>query len=279
MSRILITGSAQGLGRNAATTLLDDGHQVVVHARSHQRAADLSDLADRGAAVVVGDLASLEQTRSLADQVNQLGRMDAVIHNAGVYGDTGRHPSPEGHPRVLTVNTLAPYLLTGLIQRPDRLIYLTSDMHTSGDDSLHDLDWSTRRWNGTQAYCDSKLFVTALALAVARRWPDVISHAVDPGWVPTRMGGPTASDDLEQGHLTQTWLATTDDPDATAVRSGLETPPTDRGRGRRPGRHLPGPTPRPTGRPHRPPAPRGGHSEFVTHTPVTRSDEALAART
>lgn len=167
MSRILITGSAQGLGRHAATTLLDDGHQVVVHARSHQRATDLSDLTPRGATVAVGNLASLEQTRSLADQVNHLGRMDAVIHNAGVYGDTGRHPSPEGHPRVLTVNTLAPYLLTGLIQRPDRLIYLTSDMHTSGDASLHDLNWSTRRWNGTQAYCDSKLFVTALALAVA----------------------------------------------------------------------------------------------------------------
>jgi NAD(P)-dependent dehydrogenase (short-subunit alcohol dehydrogenase family) len=218
MSRILVTGSAQGLGRKAATALLDDGHQVVVHARSHQRATDLSDLADRGASVVFGNLASLEQVRSVADQVNQLGRMDAVIHNAGVYGDTGRHPGFEGHPRVLAVNTLAPYLLTGLIQRPDRLIYLTSDMHVSGDDSLRDLTWSSRRWNGTQAYRDSKLFVTALALVAARRWPEVISHAVDPGWVPTRMGGPGASDDLEQGHLTQTWLATTDDP--AALRSG-----------------------------------------------------------
>ncbi|HEY5783847.1 MAG TPA: SDR family NAD(P)-dependent oxidoreductase, partial [Microlunatus sp.] len=122
MSRILITGSVHGLGRNATTTLLDGGHQVVVHARSHHRAADLSDLAARGAAVVVGNLADLKQIRSVADQVNQLGRMNAVIHNAGVYGDTGRHPSLEGHPRVLTVNTLAPYLLTGLIQRPDRLI-------------------------------------------------------------------------------------------------------------------------------------------------------------
>ena len=214
MSRILITGSAQGLGRNAAIALLDDGHRVVVHARSQQRAADLSDLTERGANVVVGDLASLEQTRSVADQVNQLGRMDAVIHNAGVYGDSQRAPGPEGHPRVLTVNTLAPYLLTALIERPDRLIYLTSDMHTRGGDSLHDLDWTGRRWNGTHAYCDSKLFVTALALAVARYWPDVISHAVDPGWVPTRMGGPTASDNLQLGHLTQTWLATTSDPQA-----------------------------------------------------------------
>jgi NAD(P)-dependent dehydrogenase (short-subunit alcohol dehydrogenase family) len=210
MSRIVITGSAQGLGRNAATSLLDDGHHVVVHARSHQRAADLSDLTDRGATVVVGNLASLEQTRSVADQVNRLGRMDAVIHNAGVYGDTGRHPSPEGHPRVLTVNTLAPYLLTGLIRRPDRLIHLTSDMHTNGDASLEDLAWSSRRWDGTQAYCDSKLFVTALALAVARRWPDVISHAVDPGWVPTRMGGPGASD----------WSR------ATSPRPGWPPPPT-----------------------------------------------------
>lgn len=214
MARILITGSAQGLGRAAAATLLNDGHQVVVHARDTHRAAALRDLADRGAAVVVGDLASGQQTRSLADHVNQLGRMDAIIHNAGVYGDAGPNRSPEGHPRVLAVNTLAPYLLTGLIQRPNRLIYLTSDMHVSGDPSLHDLDWTTRRWNGTQAYCDSKLFVTALSLAIARRWPEVITHAVDPGWVPTRMGGPYATDDLDQGHLTQTWLAVSDSPDA-----------------------------------------------------------------
>ena len=218
MSRILITGSAQGLGRSAATTLLAAGHQVVVHARDTSRAAALTELVDRGAAVVIGDLTSAQSTRHLADQVNQLGRMDAVIHNAGVYGDRDRNPSPEGHPRMLAVNTLAPYLLTGLIERPERLIYLTSDMHISGDDSLNDLDWDTRRWDGTQAYRDSKLFVTTLALAVARRWADVISHAVDPGWVPTRMGGPSATDDLEQGHLTQTWLAVSDSPGA--IRSG-----------------------------------------------------------
>ena len=40
------------------------------------------------------------------------------------------------------------------------------------------------------------------------------SNAVDPGWVPTRMGGPSASDDLELGHRTQEWLVTSDDPRA-----------------------------------------------------------------
>jgi NAD(P)-dependent dehydrogenase (short-subunit alcohol dehydrogenase family) len=99
VTRILITGSAQGLGRAAATTLLGDGHQVVVHARDTNRAAALTELVDRGAALVVGDLASAAHTCHLADQVNQLGRMDAVIHNAGVYGDRDRNPSPDGHPR------------------------------------------------------------------------------------------------------------------------------------------------------------------------------------
>ena len=50
--------------------------------------------------------------------------------------------------------------------------------------------------------------------AVARLYPEVLSNAVAPGWVPTKMGGPDAPDDLREGHLTQTWLATSDDPDA-----------------------------------------------------------------
>jgi NAD(P)-dependent dehydrogenase (short-subunit alcohol dehydrogenase family) len=113
------------------------------------------------------------------------------------------------------VNVLAPYVLTAWINRPSRLVYLSSGMHNDGDATLRDIDWTARRWNGVQAYCDSKLFITALAFAVARRWPDVRAHAVDPGWVPTRMGGPGAPDDLELGSLTQTWLAVSDDPEAT----------------------------------------------------------------
>lgn len=210
MTRILITGSTQGLGRATALELIRMGHQVVVHARDQARAASLEDLAELGAHVVVGDLSSQQQTLALADQVNALGRMDAVVHNAGVFREATRAPTPEGHPRTLAVNALAPYLLTALVLRPERLVYLSSGMHRSGDPSLRDLDWTERRWDPTQAYCDSKLFVTALAFAVARRWPQVRSNAVDPGWVPTRMGGPGAPDDLEQGHVTQVLLATGD---------------------------------------------------------------------
>src|SRR4051812_12727971 len=211
MRRVFITGSTDGLGRAAARQLIDEGHQVVLHARTQERARVLADLAPRAAGIAIGDLASAAETRALAEQVNKIGRMDAVIHNAGVYREGGRGNTPEGHAKTLAVNTLAPYLLTKLIEQPDRLVYLSSDMHRGGGDSLRDIDWKERRWDANTAYSESKLYVTALALAVARHWPKVASNAVDPGWVPTRMGGPGAPDDLEQGHLTQTWLATSDD--------------------------------------------------------------------
>lgn len=214
MGRIFITGSTDGLGRAAARTLMEEGHQVVLHARSRERAPAVTDLALRSAGVVIGDLSSAVETRRIADQVNGIGRMDAVIHNAGTYL-ASRGPTPEGHARTLAVNTLAPYMLTALIERSGRLVYLSSSMHRGGGGSLRDIDWVERRWDSSRAYSESKLYVAALAFAVARRWPDVLSNAVDPGWVPTKMGGPGAPDDLEMGHLTQTWLAVSDDPAAT----------------------------------------------------------------
>ena len=215
MSRIFITGSADGLGRGAASLLMGGGHEVVLHARSRERAAALSDLAAAAAGVVIGDLASAAETRALADQVNDIGPMDAVIHNAGVFLEPSRAATADGHATTLAVNTLAPYLLTALIGRPGRLIYLSSGLHHGGAGSLADIDWTGRSWDAMQAYSESKLQVTALALTVARAWPEVLSNAVDPGWVPTKMGGPAATGDLEAGYLTQAWLAVSNDAAAT----------------------------------------------------------------
>lgn len=209
--RIFITGSADGLGLAAARSLIAQGHAVVLHARSAERAASFGRLADQALGVVVGDVSSAAETRALADAVNAIGRMDAVIHNAGLYAQRGRDTTVDGHARTLAVNALAPYLLTALIDRPARLVYLSSSMHRSADASLRDVDWTERRWNADDAYSESKLLLTALALAIARHWPDVLSNAVDPGWVPTRMGGPNAPDDLALGHATQAWLAVSDD--------------------------------------------------------------------
>ena len=215
MSRVFITGSTDGLGYAAARVLIEEGHEVVLHARSQDRANAVTELAKKSQGIVLGDLSSAVETRRLAERVNAIGRMDAVIHNAGVYSVPNRSATAEGHAKTLAVNTLAPYILTALIERPDRLIYLSSGMHRDGKPMLRDIDWVERAWNQTAAYCESKLYVTALALAVARLWPDVLSNAVDPGWVPTKMGGSGATDDLDEGHLTQTWLAVSDDPAAS----------------------------------------------------------------
>jgi len=211
MAHVFITGSTDGLGRAAARRLIDDGHKVVLHARSRDRASALADLAPLAAGVVFGDLADASETRGIADEVNRLGRMDAVIHNAGVYNERSRGSTPEDHAVTLAVNTLAPYMLTALIARPQRLIYLSSGLHRGGEGSLGDIDWTRRPWDPGRAYAESKLQVVALAFALTRLWPGVFSNAVDPGWARTRMGGPGAPVDIETGQHTQSWLAVSED--------------------------------------------------------------------
>jgi NAD(P)-dependent dehydrogenase (short-subunit alcohol dehydrogenase family) len=215
MARVLITGSADGLGRMAAQLLIEQGHKVVLHARSEERGREALAAVPGAETVVIGDLASIAQTRKLAEQVNALDSLDSVIHNAGIgYREPRRVATEDGLPQVFAVNTLAPYILTALIQRPKRLVYLSSGLHQTGDVSLKDLAWEHRPWRGQQAYSDTKLHDVLLAFAIARRWPDVFSNALEPGWVATKMGGAGATDDLDEGHRTQVWLAASDDPGA-----------------------------------------------------------------
>ncbi|MFC9057187.1 SDR family NAD(P)-dependent oxidoreductase [Streptomyces sp. NPDC057074] len=191
MALILVTGASSGIGRATANALADDGHDVVVHVRDRTRLSASGDTG-RWTGAVIGDLADVDEIRAVARQAGEFGRFGTIIHNAGVLRS----------PDVVTVNTVAPYLLTALLPKPARLVYLSSSMHRTGSTDLR------RLADGTASYDDSKLWVTTLALALASRWEGTTSHAVDPGWVPTRMGGPGATDDLAAGHRTQVWLAT-----------------------------------------------------------------------
>lgn len=209
MARILITGSSDGLGAVAANTLIKRGHQVVIHARSAQRAEDARKIVPGAEAVLIGDLSKVDEIKKVAADANALGAFDVVINNAGLYRG-GYRKTDLGLPSVVAVNVMAPYLLTALIQKPKRVVYISSGLHKNGDGSFKDPTWRERGedgWDENQAYFDSKMHVSTLAGAVGRLWPDVKSNSIDPGWVPTKMGGEGASGKAEDGVETYVLLA------------------------------------------------------------------------
>ncbi len=197
-----------------AKILVSQGHEVVLHGRNKKRAEEALSKVPGALTAVVADLASIAETKSLADQVNELGPFDAVIHNAGVYGDAYCRHTVDGLPEIFVVNSLAPYILTCLIKTPGRLIYTSSGLHRGGDGTLKDMAWSSRPCSGSSAYADSKLQIVMLAFAVSRKWPDVLSNATEPGWAATKMGGPGAPVSIEEGSRTQVWLAVSRDKEA-----------------------------------------------------------------
>ena len=215
-----MTGSADSIGRQTAQSLVAAGHQVVLHARSEERAEVALDAVPGAVDVIIGDLASIAQTRALAEAAAKFGRFDAVVHNAGIShsGRPARSVTGDGLEETFQVNVLAPYLLTAVMPLPQRLVYLTSGLESEGVADLADLQYERRPWSGRQAYCDSKMYDVVLAFAIARRYPEVVSNAVDPGWIKTRMGGPDATDELPEGAETQIWLAVSED--STALTTG-----------------------------------------------------------
>jgi NAD(P)-dependent dehydrogenase (short-subunit alcohol dehydrogenase family) len=200
MARIFITGSADGLGQLSARSLIEQGHKVVLHARNAERGRDAIKRNPGAESVLTGDLSNLEETKKLADTANESGRFDVIIHNAGVYQTSSTE--------IFNVNVLAPYILTCMIEKPRRLIYLSSGMHLQGRSNFENFNINH------VTYSDSKLYVLMLCKAVERKWKDVYANAVDPGWVPTKMGGRGAPDDLQKGFATQVWLATSNDEKA-----------------------------------------------------------------
>lgn len=199
MARIFITGSSDGLGLLSAKFLIAKGHQVVLHARNKERRNETIPKVHGAEAVLTGNLFDIEETKMLAHEVNALGMFDVVIHNAGVYNVSAKE--------IFHVNSLAPYILTCLIQKPKRLIYLSSGMHFHGNANPGLIKSDSNR----VTYSDSKLHVLMLSMAIARKWTDVYANTVNPGWVPTKMGGRSAPDDLQKGYETQVWLAVSND--------------------------------------------------------------------
>lgn len=226
MARFFITGSSDGLGLLTAQRLVAAGYRLVLHARNTQRAAETKMACPGAEAVLVADLTSIEETKQLAAEANAMCEKDAgrnseawdeddgyaaVIHNAGVYSAMEGVPGKSGLPSLFSVNVLAPYVLTCLMAAtrssnpPKRLIYVSSGLHRSGS--------SAALRPGRLEHCsysDSKLADVMLAKAFARRLQkpeDLVCSSVDPGWVPTKMGGRSAPGDIDAAVDTYVMLA------------------------------------------------------------------------
>jgi len=229
MARFFITGSSDGLGSLAARALIKRGHSVVLHARNQQRADDALKACPDAEQVLIADLTKLDEVKKLAEDANALGTFDGVIHNAGLYrGGPARNSS--GIPALVMVNTVAPYVLTALMHKPKRLVYVSSGLHRGGSpSSLKDVAFESRGdqgWSDSTAYGDSKLHNILLTNAVSKLWPDVESNSLDPGWQPTKMGGQSASGDLNVAVGTYVYLAEgkNDETGKYYVASKLQTP-------------------------------------------------------
>lgn len=210
MVRILITGSADGLGLEAARQLVKRNHTVYLHARNAQRAAEAKANCPGAAGAFAADLTLVSETKRLAEEVNAVGTFDAIIHNAGMMAGPFRKTPDTGIPAQTAVNVLAPYILTCLLTPPKRLIYIASQLHAEADTSVKDIFWLERgnsQFQDFPAYCDSKLHVILLANAVARRFNNTSVMSVHPGWVATKLGGEDGPDKLEDGVDTYVMLA------------------------------------------------------------------------
>ena len=223
MSKVLITGSSAGIGQAAAVALVGQGHEVVLHARSEQRAEQALAAVPGAAGVVVADLASFQETRGLVTQAEKFGRYDTVVLNAGLglKHATERELTADGNELMFQVNTLSAYLVTALLAQPRRLIFVSSAVAVNGVLDLDDPNYAHRPFDGWQAYQDTKLQLILLALGVGRRW-SMESLAFDPGWVSTQMtlrNGDTAPLTAEHAGDRLARLVTTGDlpPDSYAT--------------------------------------------------------------
>ncbi|KAI1323503.1 short chain dehydrogenase [Xylariaceae sp. FL0255] len=206
MARIFITGSADGLGQLTARALVARGHDVYLHARSAARAAEAQASCPGAKGAFVADLSSESETRQLAVELNKNGPWDAVVHNAAVL----HLRRGQGKGDIFKINTVAPYLLTALMDPPARrYVFISSSMHRGGDPGLKRPGIEISGYSDTKLQCLAltKYFARAFNVKEEGKGKGVVCECMDPGWVPTKMGGAGAPDDMGKAIDTYVMLA------------------------------------------------------------------------
>ncbi|MEI8257707.1 MAG: SDR family oxidoreductase [Deltaproteobacteria bacterium] len=227
---VLVTGATDGIGRQTALDIARAGAAVIIHGRRAEGIAATREWLLRevhGATVheARADLASLDGIRALgADLTARFARLDAVIHNAGVFMKE-RVLTRDGFETTFAVNHLAPFLLTHLLIGPlaaarGRVVNVSSIAHSRAAMDFSNLQ-GERQFAGYDAYARSKLanvlFTVELARRVASR--GITTNALHPGVVGTKLlregFGSNGSESLAEGAATSVFLAIS--PDVAGV--------------------------------------------------------------
>ena len=243
---VLVTGSTDGIGRQTAVELAALGADVLVHGRDARRGAAVlaavrAASAGGCAALYLADLSTRAGVRDLAARVRgDHARLDVLVNNAGVYSRE-RRVTGDGLELTFAVNVLAPFVLAHELlpllraAAPARIVDLSSASHWTGEMKWADLQ-SAAAYDGVAAYDQSKLAVTLLTFALARRLAGsgVTAVCLDPGDIDTKMlraGWPELPGvDVVAGAATSVLLASS--PDVAGVsgvyyEGGRETAPLE----------------------------------------------------
>jgi NAD(P)-dependent dehydrogenase (short-subunit alcohol dehydrogenase family) len=223
-SVVLITGSTDGIGKQAATDLARAGHHVVVHGRNRPR-VDAAVAAVRAAAPEASvdglsfDLGSLAAVRTGAAAIAQrFPTLAVLVNNAGIFA-TERVVTEDGVEATLAVNYLGHFLLTELLRPQLRaaggglVVHVSSVAHTRGRLHLDDLTMASA-WTGYAAYAQSKLAQVMHVLDLANLAGDdgLRALAVHPGVIDTKLlrqgFGPVRGASLATGARALTQLVT-----------------------------------------------------------------------
>lgn len=200
---VLVTGATDGLGRSVAERLAGEGAMVHIHGRDPERLAMAAAGIERATGngrirTHLADLASLEQVRTLADEVARAtDRLHVLVNNAGIGSGkpelTTRQESSDGIELRFAVNYLAGFVLTlrllPLLRRsaPARIVMVASlgQAPLDFDDPMLEGDY-----DGKRAYSQSKLAQITFGVELADRLDGsgVTVNSLHPStFMPTKM--------------------------------------------------------------------------------------------
>ncbi len=199
--RVIITGANSGIGWHTALELARHGAEVVVGARSPEKANDAVDRIRQevpNGRLVPGvlDLASLKSVRAFAMEFGR-APLDLLINNAGVMAVPQRELTEDGFERQFATNYLGPFALTALLfpsirqQAGSRIVTVSSSAGMWAKLDFENLQSERVYKPMLQAYAQSKLADSIFALELHRRLiatgSPIVSIAAHPGYAITNL--------------------------------------------------------------------------------------------